>query len=996
MMTRVRAASRTRWAPKLRFIGGLGGRRMDGKAGRDYEESNKIPISGGIGAEIRPSMHQPLPARDILRESAIALHAASAGPVWLFDMDGSALLFANPAAASLLGYPNCAAATAGEILPSGLAAQIEHVGETLEPGGYPRLARLRGMGLSLGRALTCACSAIQIGSQIAILVRAVEAAGPALSLAERARLLIEGRDAAMAAFGPDGALLHVTSQAAERLNGDVTLSDVQDEADTWILGDGGEAITIAQLPDATVDESEPSDVDLAPIANAIASMQRVRLPDADARRYPLRFVWDSDADNRFNIVSEEFLNIAGPRTVNLLGRFWGEISAKLALDPEGLVAQAMMSRDTWSGLPVQWPVASGEHLTVDLSGIPAFDRERRFQGYRGFGVLRNVLSDTPSAERPTPKHEPQPLGGIVEGAPESEAPRLATNAAPSENVVPFRGGGNDNRQSAPVLDPVERTAFVEIGSRLAARLKGADDLARGKIEPGVLENDLAPPLEFPLSLASAPEQRQDEDALAAQRSVLDRLPAGILIYRLNTFLYANPAFLKAVGHASLGDFAHAGGLDQLFIEPDSHAPAEADGGQLLRIVRPGEDGSIAGRLFTAQLNGENAMVLLLAEDTPAAAKPASVDNTSSTLSAILDIAADGIVMLDRDGQILRANAGAQRLFGYEAEDFIGKSLGSLFAPESERVAMARLERLAQGGEAPAGDESREIIGKRRQGGLISLHLILGRLDEASEQFCAVFRDITRWKDAEQELVSARQQAEKASNAKSEFLAKISHEMRTPLNAIIGFSEVMMEERFGPVGNERYRDYLKDINTSGDHLVSLLNDLLDLSKIEAGKMELSFERVNLNELTQQSVAITQPQASRARVVVRSALSMTVPEIIADARSVRQIVLNLLSNSIKFTGAGGQVIVSTAATDRGEVMLRVRDTGIGMSANDIEVALQPFRQLTASPRSGEGGTGLGLPLTKALVEANRARFSIKSAVNAGTLVEIVFPAARVLPE
>ena len=159
------------------------------------------------------------------------------------------------------------------------------------------------------------------------------------------------------------------------------------------------------------------------------------------------------------------------------------------------------------------------------------------------------------------------------------------------------------------------------------------------------------------------------------------------------------------------------------------------------------------------------------------------------------------------------------------------------------------------------------------------------------------------------MTLARQQAEKASAAKSEFLAKISHEMRTPLNAIIGFSEMMMEERFGPVGNERYRDYLKDINTSGAHLVSLLNDLLDLSKIEAGKMELSFERVDLNEVTQQSVAIMQTQASRARVIVRTALSMNIPGIVADTRSVRQIVLNLLSNSIKFTGAGGQVIVST---------------------------------------------------------------------------------------
>jgi signal transduction histidine kinase len=216
-------------------------------------------------------------------------------------------------------------------------------------------------------------------------------------------------------------------------------------------------------------------------------------------------------------------------------------------------------------------------------------------------------------------------------------------------------------------------------------------------------------------------------------------------------------------------------------------------------------------------------------------------------------------------------------------------------------------------------------------------------------------------------------------------------MRTPLNAIIGFSEVMMEERFGPLGNERYRDYLKDIAASGAHLVSLLNDLLDLAKIEAGKMELSPERIDINEITQQSVAIMQAQANRARVIVRTALSMNIPGVIADARSIRQIVLNLLSNSIKFTNAGGQVIVSTAATDRGEIILRVRDTGIGMSEKDIEAALQPFRQLTTPSRSDANGTGLGLPLTKALVEANRARFSIKSAVNAGTLVEVVFPAA-----
>ena len=231
-------------------------------------------------------------------------------------------------------------------------------------------------------------------------------------------------------------------------------------------------------------------------------------------------------------------------------------------------------------------------------------------------------------------------------------------------------------------------------------------------------------------------------------------------------------------------------------------------------------------------------------------------------------------------------------------------------------------------------------------------------------------------------------------AKAEFVGKVSHEIRTPLNAIIGFTEVITAERFGPIGNERYRDYLKDVHAAGMHIVALLNDLLDLSKIESGQLNLNFANVSLNEVTQQCVGIMQPQASRARIIIRTSLAPGLPQVVADERSLRQIVLNLLSNSIKFTGPGGQVIVSTAFADNGETVLRVRDTGVGMSERDVEVVLEPFRQTAIAGTWGSAGTGLGLPLTKALAEANRAQFSIKSALNAGTLIEVAFPPTRVV--
>jgi signal transduction histidine kinase len=288
----------------------------------------------------------------------------------------------------------------------------------------------------------------------------------------------------------------------------------------------------------------------------------------------------------------------------------------------------------------------------------------------------------------------------------------------------------------------------------------------------------------------------------------------------------------------------------------------------------------------------------------------------------------------------------------------------------------------------------EVVGRIRKGGVIPLHISIGRAGHSAEKFCAVIRDITAWKRTEEDLINARHNAEKTAAEKSEFLAKISREIRTPLNSIIGFSEVMFEEGFGPVENERYRQYVRDIHTAGEQMVALLNDLLDLSKIESGKLELTFTGINLNDITQQCVAILQPQANRERVIIRSSLATNLPQIVADARSVRQIIMNLLSNSIKLTGTGGQVIVSTTQTEGQEVVLRVRDTGHGMSDQEIKAALQPFRQMATASRWGTSGTGLGLPITKALAEANHASFRITNAAQDGTLVEIAFPATRVL--
>ena len=223
-----------------------------------------------------------------------------------------------------------------------------------------------------------------------------------------------------------------------------------------------------------------------------------------------------------------------------------------------------------------------------------------------------------------------------------------------------------------------------------------------------------------------------------------------------------------------------------------------------------------------------------------------------------------------------------------------------------------------------------------------------------------------------------------------FLAKVSHEVRTPLNSIIGFAELMAQERFGAIGNARYKGYVEDIHQSGLYALSLLNDLLDISKIEAGKFELNFTAVEVPELVEDCAGSLQPLAKRARIVLRTSLQPELPTVVADPRRLKQILLNLLTNAIKFTKEGGQVIVSGGMID-GELRLRVRDTGVGMTKDEIAFAMQPFHQLDTSPRQ-QMGTGLGLPVTKALVDANRARLVLSSEPGIGTSADVIFPAER----
>jgi len=254
-------------------------------------------------------------------------------------------------------------------------------------------------------------------------------------------------------------------------------------------------------------------------------------------------------------------------------------------------------------------------------------------------------------------------------------------------------------------------------------------------------------------------------------------------------------------------------------------------------------------------------------------------------------------------------------------------------------------------------------------------------------------DITHRKRMEDELIKSKETAEFANRSKTEFLANMSHELRTPLNAIIGFAEVIKDEMFGPVGLPKYSDYAKDIHNSGRHLLDLINDILDLSKLEAGKMALHENEVALGATIDACLTLVRDRAEKGGVRLVTKVEPGLPRLRCDERALKQVLLNLLSNAIKFTPRDGEVTLRARQAPDG-IAIAVSDTGIGMSQDEVAVALASFGQIDSKLARKNQGTGLGLPIAKSLIELHDGTLVVESAPRAGTTMTAMFPASRIV--
>ncbi|MCH8305594.1 MAG: CHASE domain-containing protein [Candidatus Marinimicrobia bacterium] len=367
--------------------------------------------------------------------------------------------------------------------------------------------------------------------------------------------------------------------------------------------------------------------------------------------------------------------------------------------------------------------------------------------------------------------------------------------------------------------------------------------------------------------------------------------------------------------------------------------------------------------------------------------------SESRIRSVVETIVDGIITIDELGIIESVNKATERLFGYKAEEIIGKNVKILMPTPYTDEHDGYLKNYRTTGEKKIIGIGREVSGKRQDGSEFPLYLAVSEVNIGGKRlFTGIVRDLSELRNTQNDLMRAKEEAEEASEIKSQFLANMSHELRTPLNAIIGYSE-LLDEDFQKSGELQYSDDVKKINRSGKHLLSLINDILDISKIEAGKMDLYVESFTVKSLIDEVITTIKPLAEQNRNSLKLSIADKSVTIQNDRTKLRQILYNLLSNACKFTTDGKiNLSANIKKNDDGEdyFFIEVTDSGIGMTKEQLEKIFKPFIQADSSTTRQYGGTGLGLVLTKQITDLLGGKISLISELGKGTTFTVTVPA------
>jgi PAS domain S-box-containing protein len=493
--------------------------------------------------------------------------------------------------------------------------------------------------------------------------------------------------------------------------------------------------------------------------------------------------------------------------------------------------------------------------------------------------------------------------------------------------------------------------------------------------------------------------RAAESTAGQLGAILDHSPQAILIHRGASPIYANQALVRLVGLSSREEalalpnaIAIAHPDDQAFIAEQVAARIAGDDflPHFEARIRNKQGETIWVDCHASQviLADAPASLVTMSDITIRKRIETAQRRSEKLLSTVFQASPDPISLTTMaEGRYIDVNDSFLRALGWRRSDVIGRTASEIGFWKDATFRTRMVEALKRDGSVRGvSSQVRSPSGEVRDF-LYSIEVIHF---EEEDLLLGIGRDVTDLKRGTDELRRHMEAAESASRAKSEFLANMSHELRTPLNAILGFSEMIGGEMFGPVGDPRYREYARDIFGSGRLLLGIIDDLLDLSRLEHGKLDIRSESVEAAKIVEACMRLVDGKAREAQVRLVPELPKIPVHLKADPLRLKQVLINLLTNAVKFTPQGGRVTIGVSAQQNGDVLFDVADTGIGMTPREIEIALQPFGQVANAMTRHHQGTGLGLPLAKGLVELHGGRLTIESTPRVGTRVSVTLPA------